>query len=425
MSQSKQRSLWMVAIIALLGALAFVMLRAPAAAPTAPQAGGPLGPSRPVEVFQHGPLGPASNIAVSAGLPPAAPGDWAMEGQNPGRTRSAPEPLALPLSRQRAVTMAADRETGSPPVIARGLMLVETKDHLRAFDVRNGNERWAFSNNGSYISPAVAGNHAYIRAESGNQGELIVLDLESGEPAWRFTPRRLSSEGNNFFGGHLSSPVVAGGVVFVGAGKELYALDAESGAGLWEFATQDYVTSSATVAGGRVFISDFKFIYALDQASGALLWTYPANDAISFSAIATDRVVLVTSGPSVTALDAAGGGKLWELNQQGEKLIPAGIAGDMAFVKSTETLYALNLADGSEQWRFRETNFISLPALAGEQVFVVSGIGASSAVLALDARSGEHMWRQPVRSLAATAPVVAGGAIYVRMEDGRVLGLWG
>jgi len=184
------------------------------------------------------------------------------------------------------------------------------------------------------------------------------------------------------------------------------------------------VTSSATVADGRVFISDFDYIYAIDQNSSALLWTYPAKDAISFSAVATDRAVMVTSGSAVLALDAATGQPLWEHSVMGEKLIPAGAIGDVAFVKSTETLYALNLADGKENWRYHNINFVSLPALAGEQVFVVSGIGADSAVLALNASSGESMWEQRIRSLASTAPIIAGGALYVRMEDGRVLGLW-
>jgi outer membrane protein assembly factor BamB len=84
----------------------------------------------------------------------------------------------------------------------------------------------------------------------------------------------------------------------------------------------------------------------------------------------------------------------------------------------------VDLTDGRETWRFSETNFVSLPAVAGGQVFVISGVGADTAVLALDGASGKSVWKQPVRSLASTAPVIAGGAIYVRMEDGRVLGMW-
>ncbi|HWQ11520.1 MAG TPA: PQQ-binding-like beta-propeller repeat protein [Roseiflexaceae bacterium] len=425
MSDTKHRSLWMVSIIALLGALAYVALRPPTNVPAAPAAApGPISPAAPALAVEHGPLGPFAADVAPAALAPASPGDWAMEGQNPGRTRATASSLPLPLTRQRAVMMPADREAGSPPVVARGLLLVETKSHLRAFDMRTGRERWAFTHPGSYISPAVAGDYAYIRAESDNKGQLIALDLQTGMPAWRFTPRRLSSAENGFFGGHLGAPLVVGGTLFVGAGKELYALDAATGATRWEFAAQDYITSSATAAAGRVYISDFDYIYAIDQGSGALLWSYPAQSAISFSPVATEQSVLVTSGSAVVALDGASGRRLWELNVPGEKLIPAGAAGGLAFVKSTETLYAVGLADGREAWRFRETNFVSLPALAGTQVFVVSGVGADSAVQALDSATGRSVWRQPVRSLASTAPVIAGGAVYVRMEDGRVLGMW-
>jgi outer membrane protein assembly factor BamB len=418
MADTQNRGLWMTAIIALFGALAFVALRSPAPAP--PPAAAPDGPLAPLALLEGGPLGP---FAV-AGSAEQAPAEWAMEGYDAGRTRFADRPLSLPLTQQRAVPMPTDRETGSPPVIAGGLMLVETRDHLRAFDLHSGRERWAFGQAGSYISPAVAGERAYLRAESANKGQLIALDLQNGEPVWRFTPRRLSSQQNGYFGGHLGSPVIADDVVFVGAGKELYALDSATGAMRWEFAAQDYVTSSATVAGGRVFISDFKFVYGIDQASGKLLWSFPSESAISFSPVAGADVVLVTRGERVVALDAATGAQRWELGVAGQKLIPAALNADTAFIKSTETLYALRLADGSEAWRFRDLNFVSLPALAGGQVFVVSGQGADSAVVALDAGSGKGVWKQAVRSLAATAPVIAGGALYVRLDDGRVLGLW-
>jgi outer membrane protein assembly factor BamB len=415
----------MVSIIALVGALTYVALRPSTPPPAAiPLDAGPLAPAALAIPSERGPLGPFAESAATTELAPTAPADWAMEGLNPGRTRFAADTLTLPLTRQRAVPMPADSEPGSPPVVARGLMLVETKDHLRAFDLRSGQERWAFSHPGAYVSPAVSGDRAYLRAESDNKGQLIALDLASGAPVWQFTPKRLSSEANSYFGGHLGSPLVADDTVYVGAGKELYALDAATGRTRWEFAAQDYVTSSATVAGGRVFISDFTFVYGIDQASGALLWTFPAQSAISFSPVAADDLVLVTSGPAVVALDAASGGKRWELSIPGEKLIPAALSGDTAFIKSTETLYALRLADGSEAWRYHELNFVSLPALAGGQVFVVAGQGADSRVVALDAVSGTSVWKQPVRSLATTAPVIAGGAVYVRMDDGRVLGLW-
>jgi outer membrane protein assembly factor BamB len=416
MRDVKNAGLWMAATLLLLGALAYVMLQPSRTV------------QRPTVIATSGPLGPAGPV-TEARLPGASSDalpsvEWMMEGQNPGRTRAVAAPLPLPLTRQRAVGVATDHEAGSPPVFAGGLMLVETKDHLRAYDLRDGSQRWAYEHPGSYISPTVAGDKVYIRVESGNQGQLVALDLASGALAWHFVPRRLSSSASGYFGGHLSAPVVVDGTLYVGAGKEVYALDAATGEQRWEFTAQELITSSAAVAGEQLFISDFEFIYALDRASGAQVWTSPSESAISFAPVVAEGTVLVTRGDGVAALDLVSGASRWELKIPGESLVAAGIAGGRAYVKSTETLFALSLADGTEAWRFKNLNFVSLPAVAGEQVFIVSGSGADSALEALDAASGASLYRQPVRQLATTAPVIAGRAIYLRMEDGRVLGLW-
>ena len=74
----------------------------------------------------------------------SGPEDWAMEGNNPSRTRSTDAQLALPLSQQREVQLTADTGDGSPLTIARGIMLVESEHLLRAFDLRDGTQRWSF-----------------------------------------------------------------------------------------------------------------------------------------------------------------------------------------------------------------------------------------------------------------------------------------
>jgi outer membrane protein assembly factor BamB len=55
-----------------------------------------------------------------------------------------------------------------------------------------------------------------------------------------------------------SAPAVADGVVYVGSlDQKVYALDARTGALLWEYATGDWVESSPAVANGMVFIGSF------------------------------------------------------------------------------------------------------------------------------------------------------------------------
>jgi outer membrane protein assembly factor BamB len=417
----------------------------PSAAPAAQVAARPTSTAAPVaRIVAQPTLTPAPQIvaqptaialaptaAVSADLfgprpltSISGPDDWAMEGNNPSRTRSIHGALVLPLSQRREVRVSDDTGTGSPLTIARGTMLVESQHHLRALDLSSGEQRWEVPLAGVYISPAVAGDFVFVRSEADNKGQMLALDVHSGKQIWAFTPKRLSSPDNSYFGGHLTSPVVVDGTVFVGAGQEVYALNANTGAVRWTFTTKDYISSSATLAGGRVYISDFRYFYALDQQSGAVLWSHPTTLSIYFSPVVADQAVLLTDGDNLTALEAASGKQLWSVQIPGQVLIPGAVSGSRVFVKTVSTLYALDLASGGELWHFADHNFISLPAVASDQVFVISGSGADTALLALDVVSGQSTWRQPVAALSTVAPVIAGKTIYVRTGDGRVLGFW-
>ena len=60
-------------------------------------------------------------------------------------------------------------------------------------------------------------------------------------------------------------------------------------------------------------------------------------------------------------------------NIPSQTLIPGAVSGSRVFVKSVSSLYALDLASGKELWRVDDRNFISLPAVTSNQVFVVKG----------------------------------------------------
>jgi outer membrane protein assembly factor BamB len=350
--------------------------------------------------------------------------DWVMEGANPARTRARSEGVTLPINRQRAMRVVEDKGVGSPVTIAQNIALVEGEHRLRAVDLRSGKERWSFSEAGRYISPAVAGDTVFFRSEAANKGQVFALDLATGKQRWAFTPRRLSGPSTSYWGGHLTSPVVAGGLVFVGAGKELYALDAASGAARWEYGAEDYVVSSATVGDGRIFFSDLNHLYAIDQKTGALAWKSSTEFAIYFAPIVANGTVFLTNGDKLLALGTGDGAKRWETGVAGEILRPAAVQDSRLFVKSTSTLYALDLLTGKELWRSDQPGFISFPAVAGNQLFTVAGSEGQAGLLVLDAETGKPVWTQPIKALASAAPVIAGQALYVRTTDGRVVALY-
>ena len=366
----------------------------------------------------------AADAADSSVTSKSRPSEWAMEGGNPARTRAHDAAIALPINRRREVRLAKDEGTGSPIAVAQNIMLVEGQRRLVALDLRNGKVRWTFEENGQYISPAVAGDTVFIRAEANNKGQIFALDVRTGAQRWAFTPRRISSAATGFWGGHLTSPVVADGTVFIGAGKELYALDAATGAVRWEYGAAEYVSSSATVGGDHVFISDAGNLYAIDRRTGKLAWKSATTFAVYFAPVAAEGAVFVTNGEKVLALSAGDGTRRWETGIDGQTLIPVAAQGSRLFVKSTTGLYALDLASGDELWRFENPNFVSFPAIAGDQLFAVTGATGQTAVAVLDVVTGKRLGGQAEPSLASAAPVIAGQTLYVRTNDGRVLGLF-
>jgi len=65
------------------------------------------------------------------------------------------------------------------------------------------------------------------------------------------------------------------GVVYVGVGGNVCALDASTGAKLWSYTTGGEVNSSPAMANGVVYIgSDDNNVNAPDASTGAKLWSY-------------------------------------------------------------------------------------------------------------------------------------------------------
>src|SRR5688500_11442365 len=82
------------------------------------------------------------------------------------------------------------------------------------------------------------------------------------------------------------TPVVAGGIMYVTARNELFALDAGSGRRIWHYkrphtkgVTQGHANRGAGVAGDRVFMmTDHAHLIALNRFTGELLWDTELDD---------------------------------------------------------------------------------------------------------------------------------------------------
>jgi outer membrane protein assembly factor BamB len=308
-------------------------------------------------------------------------------------------------------------KTGGPvlstPAIVNGVAYFGSNDrHVYAVRVSDGTEIWKFATRlGVQSSPAVADGIVIFSSRDGN---IYGVAADSGEERWRLATggeRRFTRPGIHGiqpstemmpdpFDLFLSSPVVAGGVAYVGSGDtHVYALDARTGALRWKFATGDVVHATPAVADDVVYIGSWdRFFYALDAASGNVKWRYETGDdqkifnqiGIASSAVIVDGVVLFGGRDGhFHAVDATTGTRKWAENNQGGWVIasPAVRDGIVYFPTSDGTQFkAIRIATGELVWRAVNRNVsFSSPAIVDDTVYFGTHDGLLNA---LNVRTG-------------------------------------
>ena len=244
-----------------------------------------------------------------------------------------------------------------PPVVANGVVYFGAQDgHLYAADAITGETLWSYevAIHWSHL-PAAGNGVVYVGSTSVYPGAtaLHALDANTGSELW--------SHGTN---SDVHSPVVVDGVVYFEADvwgssdSHLYAIDAATGELLWRYGTD---VSSPTVAGGIVYLSVPSALTALDAHDGELLWRIEATEE-SFTVPATwNSVVYIgskyheskstcrgvecdrrTDRGRLYALDAATGKVLWRYGTQEDSVWGTTVVEGAVYFFSGDT-YALEV----------------------------------------------------------------------------------
>jgi len=272
---------------------------------------------------------------------------------------------------------------------------------------------WKFTTgNGVRSSPAVVDGVVYIGSNNKN---LYALDAATGAGIWNYPT------GNEVF----SSPMVANGVVYVGSDDQnLYALDASTGAFLWNYMTGGNVFSSTAVVDGSVYFGSWDGkLYALDSLTGAFKWDYPTGGWVISSPAVVDGVVYAGSDDGTFfALDASTGALLWNYTTGDEvESSPAVVDGVVYFGSRDNNIYALNALTGTLLWNYTTGgNVDSSPAVVNGVVYAGS---YDNNVYALDASTGALLWNYTTGDPVFSSPAVANGVVYVGSLDNSLYAL--
>jgi len=158
----------------------------------------------------------------------------------------------------------------SSPAVANGKVYIGSyDDNVYALNAATGAKVWNYTTGGGFSSPAVANGVVYV---GGNK--VYALDANNGNKLWNYTtaiPYRLSS-----------SPAVANGVVYVGAG----------GWGIFASGVKSGVASGVKSGVGSIGFGDYN-VYALNATTGAKLWNYGTGNGLISSPAVANGVVYV------------------------------------------------------------------------------------------------------------------------------------
>ncbi|WP_153556484.1 outer membrane protein assembly factor BamB family protein [Roseimaritima sediminicola] len=299
--------------------------------------------------------------------------DWPTERANPQGTGAVAESLPAQLSEQWRY------EAGEPieatPVVVQGVVYVaDVEGTVHAIDAQTGQRRWTSETEGGFLAPpAISGDTLVI---GDYNGQVYALNVADGKQRWTFQTGGEINAGFAFFDGKVLIPSQDG---------NLYCLKTADGSKVWVYETTDQIQCSPTIAGSRTFLGGCDGqLHSVDLKTGkAVADPLPLEGpTLSTPAVMGKHAFLTTHGGLVKAFDWQANTALWQY------------------------------ADPQRNQEYR-----SSPA-ASDAAIVVSSQFRS--VTALDPKTGEELWKKPLRRFAEASPVIAGEDVWIAATDGRL-----
>lgn len=289
--------------------------------------------------------------------------------------------------------------------------------------------------------PTAVTNSNFAQPGGSSDHNIGHLALPSSlEEAWS-----ASVEGTSGGARLLSPPVISNGRIYVlGTDFALTSFDEQTGKKVWEADMTRPDTDNTAMGGGVSVGEGFVFVTTgygevikVDPKDGSIVWRQRIAAPIRTPAtIAAGRVFVLTADNQCIVL--AADNRVLQWTQQGFPE-PAALLGgasvavsrDIAIVPYTSgELYALRIDNGHPAWNDnlasakRSGNLANLSDIHGEPVIdhgVVYAVSYSGRTVAIDERTGQHVWEQDVGG--SSAPAVVGDWVFIVNDQAQVVAL--
>jgi outer membrane protein assembly factor BamB len=256
---------------------------------------------------------------------------------------------------------------------------------------------------------------------------VTIYALENGsrpEPVLLWTEENLATD-------RIVAPALqVGNRVYIGtADNQLLALNAETGALIWQFQTGHSVWGAPTYKDGRLFITSLdRSVYVLEAETGELIWQRTLDGAVASQAVVNEDLVYVSSfARSVHALSVETGEEQWRAAADdwvwGAPVLDNGI---LYFASAQGDVHAVNAQTGEELWRQEILGAIqTTPVVHGDMLYVASerrGENGGGLLTALSlTENGRQVWQNNTPEPLYTTPVIVGDSVVVALQSDNTL----
>jgi outer membrane protein assembly factor BamB len=267
---------------------------------------------------------------------------------------------------------------------------------------------WTFDNAGKgYSSPAIVDGLLYLTGSRDGEVLLMCLDATTGKEKWSTPIGRDPEKGYNtgWGAGTRGAATVGDGLVYaMTATGDLAAVQTSDGKVKWK---KDLVKDY----GGN--IPDWGYSESPLLDNGKLLVTPGGKDG------------------AIVALDAATGADLWRSKDltdgaQYSSIIAADVDGKRQYIQLfMNTLAGVDAANGDLLWTSRwpagRTAVIPTPIHHNGRVYITSGYGAGSKLVAITNDGAEDVWDNKVMKNHHGGVVLIDGHVYGFSDGGGVI----